>query len=416
MTRHMIMLRGTCGAALCSLLTTAAALAGDNARIELNVAAPNADTRNTPLHATIALPDSFANVPPEQIAASLQPPGVTAVAIPGQIVRAGEKTELWWIAPELEQGRPGKWVATLRIDADKRHPGFGWKASPGRHSDLVWNDHQVLRYLHAFDSSTPERLHETYKPYHHVFDASGQNLLTNGAGGLYPHHRGIFVGWNKTKAGDKEYDFWHMKEVAQRHQRILSQSAGPVLARSKTLIHWVDPDDKPVIVEQREVTVFRQPAPTVLLLDFRTELKPVAGDVFLGGDPEHAGVQYRAHNDVADGDETVKATYLFHEDGIDAHEDENLPWAAMSYGLNGRRYSVLHMNHPANPKPSKYSAYRDYGRFGAFFTKQLKSGETLSLRYRILVIEGPLPPREQLSAQHSAFVAPPNVTAVNDKP
>ncbi len=51
-----------------------------------------------------------------------------------------------------------------------------------------------------------------------------------------------------------------------------------------------------------------------------------------------------------------------------------------------------------------YSAYRDYGRFGAFFKKKIASGETLALRYRIWVVEGELPDREELAAKHSAFI------------
>jgi hypothetical protein len=155
--------------------------------------------------------------------------------------------------------------------------------------------------------------------------------------------------------------------------------------------------------------VYRQSKPTILLLDFQSELKAVSGDVFLNGDPEHAGMQYRAHNDVATSGKDVKAKYLFHKDGIDPKKDTDLPWAAMSCGLNGKRYSVLHINHPDNPRPTIYSAYRDYGRFGAFFKKKINAGETLTLRYRILVMEGEMPERGELASKYSAFVNVPKV-------
>lgn len=398
------------------LLTAVVATARADHRVELSIAAPEVDACQVPLHATITLPDSLADLPTEHIAVSLQPAGLTPMTAVGQVVRSGETVELWWIAAVLRKGQSGEWIATLHAEPGESSHGFAWKDTPGQHMDLVWDDHPVLRYMYAFDASTPKRLHETYKPYHHVFDAGGEKLLTKGPGGLYTHHRGIFIGWNKLKCGEREYDFWHMEGVTQRHRRILEQVAGPVLARSKTLIHWVDPEGKPVIAEQREVTVLRQPPPAILLLEFRTELKAVGGDVVLNGDPEHGGFQYRPHNDVAEGDETVKATYLFHEDGIDAHKDQNLPWAAMSYGLNGRRYAVQHMNHPDNPRPTVYSAYRDYGRFGAFFTKGLKAGETLALGYRIFVAEGEMPSRDELAARYSAFVSTPHVKVLSDTP
>jgi hypothetical protein len=395
-----------CGAAL-----------GQTRSVKLRVAAGEVAGTDVPVHVEMRLPGEFIGMAPDGIAVSLHEWDTSSQPIPGQLMKGpDDQVELWWIVPNLRTDRESNWTATLSAGPALPPGVFSWKRQSDGVLDLLLGGGRVLRYMYAYDASTPERLFETYKPYYHVFDASGQHLLTNGPGGLYPHHRGIFIGWNKTKVGDQEYDFWHMKGVTQQHQRIVSQTAGPVLARSRALIHWVGPDEKPVIAEEREVTVFRQPAPTVLLLDFRTELKAIGAGVFLNGDPEHAGVHYRAHNDVAAGDETVKATYLFHEDGIDPHTDQDLPWAAMSYGLNGRRYSVQLMNHPDNPKPTLYSAYRDYGRFGAFFTKKLKAEEVLPLRYRILIVDGQMPPREDLAGRYSAFVAPPRVTVVRDNP
>lgn len=384
---------------------------GQTATIDFRVSGAKADCAGVPVHAIVDLPADFANVPLKNVCVTMKQPGADPAPFSGQLVACGQgKTELWWILPQAQAGRDSRWSAQLRVKGPPGGAVFAWKDSPGKHLDLLFGDRPVLRYMYAFDATTSETLHETYKPYYHVFDAAGQKLLTKGSGGLYTHHRGIFIGWNKLKQGDNEHDFWHMKGVTQRHQKVLEQSAGPVLARLKTLIHWDDPDGKPVIVEEREVTVFRQAAPAILLLEFHTKLKAAAGDVFFNGDPEHAGFQYRPHNDVADGDESVKAKYKFHQDGIDAHKDRDLPWAAMSYGLNGRRYSVLHMNHPDNPKATLYSAYRDYGRFGAFPTKKLEAGETLPLCYRILVVEGPLPARDELAAKHATFVDAPRVS------
>jgi hypothetical protein len=359
----------------------------------------------------------MADVAPERITVRLRRDDGSAQAVSGQIVKGmNAPTKLCWVIPQVEPGRESRWTATLAVAPPPTRDLFVWEECGEGELNLLFGSRRTLRYMHAFDRSMPERLEETYKPYHHVFDSVGEKLLTKGPGGLYSHHRGIFIGWNKLKIGDKEYDFWHMTGVAQRHQRVLYQAAGPVLGHLKTLIHWTDPEGIPVISEEREVTVYRPSAPMILLLDFHTCLKAVAGDLYLDGDPEHAGVQYRAHNDVAEGDETVKATYVFHKDGIDAHKDENLPWAMMSYGLHGKRYTVQHMNHPDNPRPTLYSAYRDYGRFGAFFRKKLKAGETLTLRYRILITEGPMPEREELASRHAVFVTPPQVRVLSGTP
>jgi len=91
--------------------------------------------------------------------------------------------------------------------------------------------------------------------------------------------------------------------------------------------------------------------------------------------------------------------------------DKDLPWVAMSYWLRGKRYTVLHINPPSNPKPTVYSAYRNYGRFGAFFKRKIKAGESLKLTYGICVMAGDMPPREQLAAHYAAFVSPAKVVA-----
>jgi len=396
----------------------------------LRVSAPKMDCVDAPIHADIELPEHLANVPADEITVGLRQTGrgmarIYGKLIPAQIVRGRDnKAELWWVMPRVKANSRTMWTATLsrREKADKEV--FSWKDKKGEYLDLLFDGRKVTRYMYAYDTSGKQRILETYKTFLHVFDAEGENLLTNGPDGLhpyltnkilYPHHRGIFIGWNRLEFGGKRYDFWHMGEQGrvQKHWKFMELTAGPVLARSNSLIFWNNGiNDDPVIIERRETTVFRQHEPTVLLLEFRTQLKAFIGDVFLDGDPEHAGFQYRPHDGVAKGGKDVKATYLFHKEGINPKKDKDLPWVGMSYGLNGRRYSVEHINHPDNPKPVIYSAYRDYGRFGAFFKKEIKAGETLTLRYRIWVVEGEMPERQELASKYSAFVDGPKVEVV----
>ncbi len=397
--------------------------ASEAERFYLNVSGAKVDCVDVPVHIVIDLPESLSSVPVEEIEVFVMLIGrggsrIYGLRKPGQIVKISDrKAELWWLVPRVEAGITTRWSAFLRRRQKAEEETFSWKNTEGEYLDLLFDGRKVTRYMYAYDTSTPQRVFETYKPLHHVFDAEGKNLLTNGPDGeheytkkiKYPHHRGIFIGWNRLEFGGQRYDLWHMPGVAQVHQKFLEETAGPVLARSRSLINWNDKGGEAIIAEQRQVTVFRQSEPMVLLLDFQSELKAVGGDVFLNGDPEHAGMQYRAHNDVATGGKDVKATYLFHKDGIDPKKDADLPWAAMSYGLNGRRYSVLHMNHPDNPKQTFYSAYRDYGRFGAFFKKKIGAGETLMLRYRLWIVDGEMPERQVLADKYSAFIEGPKV-------
>jgi len=397
--------------------------------IRLRVSGAKVDCVDVPVRADIELPESFANAAVEEIAVGLRQSSrggarIYGKLIPGQIVKGSDnKAGLWWVVPRAEASSTTMWTATLSRKEKAEKEEFSWKDKEGKYLDLLFGGRKVTRYMYAYDTSSKESILETYKTFHHVFDAGGEKLLTNGPDGLhpyltgkilYPHHRGMFIGWNRLEFGGKRYDFWHMGDQGrvQKHKNFLELTAGPVLARSNSLVHWDDKDGRTIIAEQRETTVFHQLDPTILLLDFCTELKAVRGDVFLDGDPEHAGFQYRPHDGVAKGGGDVKATYLFHKDGIKPKKDNDLPWAGMSYGLNGRRYSVEYMNHPGNPKPAIYSAYRDYGRFGAFFKQKINGGETSKLRYRIWVVEGEMPERQELADRYSAFVDGPKVEVV----
>src|SRR5205823_6030029 len=114
--------------------------------------------------------------------------------------------------------------------------------------------------------------------------------------------------------------------------------------------------------EERTFTIRRGPAPARVTIDVVSKLKAAAGDLALDGDPEHAGIHYRPANEVA----TKETTYLYPVENADAHKDLDYPWVGMSYTLGGKKYSIAEISHPENPKGTKWSAYRDYGRFGAF--------------------------------------------------
>ena len=77
----------------------------------------------------------------------------------------------------------------------------------------------------------------------------------------------------------------------------------------------------------------------------------------LDGDPQHAGFQFRASQDVAD--KTAKQTYYLRPDGKDEpgkfrnwpgdKEHVDLPWYALSFVLDDQRYTAAISNHPEQP-------------------------------------------------------------------
>lgn len=267
--------------------------------------------------------------------------------------------------------------------------------------DIAVDDKPRLRYMYNFDTSTKELAHATYKVFAHVLDEAGEPI-TKGPGGKFTHHRGIFIGWAKTKFQGKSYDTWHMKNSTIVHQEVVEQKTGDDTSVLRVKLHWNTPEGVPIVEEIRSFTVHHD-GESYLLLDFVSELSAITDDVELNGDPEHAGMQYRPHNDVV-GNKSAK--YTFHKEEVTAKnvgKERDIPWAAMTYKLRDQLWSVQHMNHPDNPKGTRHSCYRDYGRFGHFPVAKLAKGEKLTLKYRLRITKGDTPARDAMAKQYSAY-------------
>ena len=372
-------------------------------RLKLTVTAQAAGV-NVPAHTPIKLSDDLAKADPQNLIVSLKEAGKAAV--PGQIIDAPDGKELWWIIPSTKANDPTTWTGSITVAKAKPKETFSFRETPGKHFDVLLNSKPVTRYMCERDTTDKDTKHNTYKVYNHVFDETGEKFLTKGPGGQFTHHRGIFIGFSRTSANGKKYDTWHMNNNIQKHQKIAGKTAGPVLGRYTALINWNEGEDKPIISEQREITVYNQGDSAILLLDFHTKLTAVSSDVILDGDPEHAGCQYRPHDDVS---KNKSAKYLFHKDGLNLKKDKDLPWAALTYKLNDKQYHVQYLAHPTIPEGNTYSAYRNYGRFGAYFKKPIPKGETLELRYRFYVAKGDMPDRKEMDQRYTAFATTPKV-------
>jgi hypothetical protein len=289
----------------------------------------------------------------------------------------------------------GAAAAAEAAEADK----FSLADTAGQHLDVLLGGKVVARYMDAYDVSTSQRKLETYKPYLHIFDAAGKAPITKGPGGTFTHHRGIFIGWNKISCNGKSYDRWHMKGGEQIHRQFLAQEADAEHAAFTSKVDWLGEPGQVLLAEERTMAFRPAAAPARLIVDFTTKLKAVAGDLVLDGDPEHAGCQYRPAAEV-DGKQTV---YVFPKEQADPKKDLDYPWAGETYTLAGQQHSAVIMSHPDNPKGTRWSAYRDYGRFGAFTKAPVKAGETLTLRYRFVIADGAMPPADAIQKIYNAF-------------
>src|SRR5262249_26881245 len=160
---------------------------------------------------------------------------------------------------------------------------------------------------------TKDKREITYKVYHHLYDPDGQFFVTKGPGGLYPHHRGLYFGFNKITYDGKQADIWHCnKNEHQTHGKFLTSEAGPVLGRHRMEILWYGQANDVFAKEERELTLFNVPGGQ--MVGFASRLHSTGSKIKLDGDPQHAGFQFRASQEVAE--KTGSKTYYIRPDGI----------------------------------------------------------------------------------------------------
>ncbi len=406
-------------ATFCSAVLAFAPAGGAEFNPEFEVAAGQVDRSGQPVRVPVVLPTGFnaakatVTIAGQPLAAQVTRPALLATPVPAPA--GGQNAELVFIAPEFKAGSVLKGKASISDKALEK-PTTIWNDTAGEHMDLVVNGRPVLRYMYAkLDESTPEKRSATFKPYHHVFDPAGKRLLTKGPGGTFPHHRGLYFGFNRISYGDGQTaDTWHCnKGEFQSHEKVLASEAGPVLGRHTLQIDWHGKDGKAFAQETREMTAYNTAGGT--LIEFATRLDSLAGPIKLDGDPQHAGFQFRATQEVPD--KTKAQTYYLRPDGKgepgkfrnwpNDKQHVNLPWHALSIVLDDQRYTVAMLDRPENPKEARFSE-RDYGRFGSYFEYELDAKKSLELNYRVWVQIGEMT-GEQLTRLDEAFVKPAEV-------
>jgi Methane oxygenase PmoA len=406
------------------------------------------DIDSTPLCIPLSVPkawakfsevavDIFLKTSSEKGVGQLTAPGIATESI--KPTKEGmARRDLHIVLPPIERGLRRIIVIHFK-EIEMQVPRFTWTEKKGEYQELSLTRGgtatPILRYMNRpYDASNADARNKSYKVFHHLYDPAGKRFVTNGGHTdpgiddpkklVWPHHRGIMYGFNKCTFGPDlkmQADTWHCppqndkKKVANAahvaHLKTLSTEAGPILGRHRVLIGWYGDRDKPFAEEERELTVYNVKGGT--LVEFASRLKTTGGKIRVDGDPQHAGFQFRPANDVAV--KTAKQTYFLHPDGKGEMgktrnwpEDKamvDLPWYAVSFVLDDQRYTTCYLNHPANPKDTRFSE-RDYARIGGYFAQDITEDRPLVVNYRLWLQTGEMTP-EQASALREVFASPP---------
>ena len=313
------------------------------------------------------------------------------------------------MATHFSEKRFGPLTILLSMLAAATLQGASWKVEqgenadgPGRKVDVLDNGKLVGRFIYGQGQ---------FKPYLHVF-GEGEEPLTNGGldregkpAGLYPHHRGIFIGW-KIDSELGTDDLWHMTKGCRMEVERITKTgtlmvSGNDAATVEAEVSWraakKDQNGSDLLLTEARTLSFSRPKPKQTVVDATFILSP-ARDISLVGDLQHSGIHFRASNEIAK--RTNETSYLFEPENIVKGHD--LKWVNLLFPIGQRWYTAMEMNAPSNPVDEL--SMRDYGRFGYFFKKELKKSEPLRLKYRFVVEQidqpaaNPKPSKEQIAA------------------
>lgn len=261
---------------------------------------------------------------------------------------------------------------------------------PGRIIDIRHDGERVAGFVYG------DRAEGQIKPYLSIYDKKGQRITNPGidsegdSRGRFPHHRGIFIGWNQIQSDLGSDDLWHLRsDEGMELVSIENKEATADGAKLELLIHWLSADragDRGglLIEERRTIEITRDGNRTVV--DHRSDMKAVR-DLILGGDLQHAGLHFRADAEV---DEVRDETrYLWSPADLPPSGgriiSDTLHWVNFRFPLHENWYSVTQLNVPENR--STELSWRDYGRFGFFFNDELETGEVRTMKGRFLIEE-----------------------------
>ena len=232
------------------------------------------------------------------------------------------------------------------------------------------------------------------KPYLRVQGEEGDGLNEWDPKQQFPHHRGIYIGWNKIGsdlAGPdgkaKTFDLWHFNNggtmtVAKFDKLEGGKDSATIVATIEWRGGVKDAGGSDLLLTETRTLTISRPAAKTTQVDAQFVLKP-ARDLSLGGDLQHAGVHFRASATV--GTRNKDTAYVWEPD-IEGKggkvASKELKWARLTFPIGERFYHATELNAPTNPVDEL--SWRDYGRFGFFFKKDLKKDETLTLKYRFL--------------------------------
>lgn len=251
------------------------------------------------------------------------------------------------------------------------------------------------------------------KPYLHPLRAHDGTLVTRsypmtgsvaGEAHDHPHHRGLWFSHGDVNG----YDFWanefDQKPPEKKGRIVLKgvHKAGDGFIRAD--FEWLTPTREVLLTENR--TMWFREAGDNRIIDFDITLRAEVRAVKLGDTKEGTfAVRVAAPLRETAPDRRPGQGVIVNAEGKRGEKEtwgKRSPWVDYSGPVGGKTYGIAILDHPSNPKHPTYWHVRAYGLFAAnmfgesdYYNDKsrdggvtLQPGETLRLRYRVVIHPG----------------------------
>ncbi len=206
----------------------------------------------------------------------------------------------------------------------------------------------------------------------------------------YPHHSSLFFGCDKVNGGNYWQEGLERGQIISLRADIVETGGNKAVVENECV--WRRPEADSPIIDKRKITV-SAPSPDKYQIDFEIEMVMLM-DVTIGK-TNHSLFSARMDPDLAvinggiminaEGDTSEKGTFGKHSAWMDYYGDRM-----------GKKEGMAILQHPSNEWFPASWFTRDYGFFSPtpmYWPEngeniQLKKGETIKLRYRVLIHSG----------------------------
>ncbi len=294
-----------------------------------------------------------------------------------------------------DHGRP-VWYRNIRIKPVDGEPKYS--VAPDEHGMVLRSPggEIVLRYMTKKPADTNLTANSVCCLY--PVNTPGGVRAVDLAPGDHRHHRGIFLAWHAMTCGDQRADFWGWGSQAPTEDRVITnRSVELATADASHAVLKVHNDwmvgKRRVLQEMTTITVRQQDGAYVIDEDFR-----LAADVDVQLDQTAFG------GFCVKGRKDGKAAYYGPEGKAELPNPHHLkpetdwperPWYDYVIQLDsGETVGVAVIDHPENP-PSPWHNLEPIAMLNPCIVApgpvSIEKGQTLRLRYRVVVHDGPVP-------------------------